>query len=292
MKIYSFSIFFNEQDIFDIRYQTGKDWIDEIHVLEANYTFRKDAKPYIFNGGVYNSQVKYHQLNAEKLFIKNNTWGKLKLAYKRFLPSFYQRIISHPSWYNEKVQRFHLGKFVPDIADDDILIFSDLDEILIPDMIDELIKATQKYGIITVKMHFTMFYFNLISINWPGPKDYSHRVFLMTGKYYKQHRINYDKLRKSGENNRITNEIYCFPEIAGFHHSWLGNEEAVAKKLSSYSHIKEHEDTSESFIHRCIKEGVSLFPGHELKIDDTLELLPYIEANKEGKFKKYFLRKE
>ncbi len=160
---------------------------------------------------------------------------------------------------------------------------------MIPEKKDELIAATKKHGIITVKLYFTMFYFNLLSVNWPGPKDYSYRLFLMTGEYFKKHHINYDRLRKLGENNRITNEIFCFSEFAGFHHSWLGDEKFIAKKLNSYSHIKEHEDTSAEFIKKCVKEGISLFPGHELKIDNSLNFLPYIRQNKDGKYKKYFL---
>ncbi len=99
MKIISCSIFFDENDIFEIKYQTETNWVDEIHILETNNTFRKDPKPYnfAFDGADENGKLKYHQFDSKKLFIKNNIFGKLRLAYKRFLPSFYQKIITHPS---------------------------------------------------------------------------------------------------------------------------------------------------------------------------------------------------
>lgn len=169
------------------------------------------------------------------------------------------------------------------------MIFSDLDEILDPKFRAELIEKTQQFGIITVKLRFTLFYFNLFSQNWGGPKDYAYRTFLMTGDYFNRHRVHLDRLRKQGENNRLTKKVYCFPEYAGFHHSWLGDESMIASKLAAYSHIKEHKETSAEFIRHCLKEGASLFPGHKLQVDNQIPLLPYIEENREGKYKKYFI---
>ena len=293
MKIYSFATYFDEQDIFDIKYQTEKNYVDEIHICEANRTFKNAPKEYNFHYADDSGKIKYHKLDVSKKFVSMNVGGKLRLAYKRFSPSFYHRITANPAWHNEIIQRSSLGykNGKPlSFQDDDILIFSDVDEILMPDKIKELIDLTFLHGIITVKLHFTMFYLNLFSENWSGSPDYSYRLFIMTGQYFKKHKIKYDKLRKQGENNRLNDSVYCFPDFAGYHHSWLGDEDFVAKKLIAYSHVKEHKETSSEFIHKCVRGGVSLFEGHKLSVRDTIQLLPYIEENREGKFKKYFYK--
>ena len=295
MKIYSFATCFKEYDIFDIKYCTEKDFgVDQIILLEANQTFKGDEKAYNFKNISQDKEgVLYEQLDVRRKFIPNTFMGKLRLAYKRFLPSFYQKIISSPPWYNEAFQRSMCG-YVPKInySDDDILIFSDLDEILMPSMKEDLVNATYKYGIITVKLYFTMFYFNLVSVNWSGPSDYSYRLFMMTGEYFKQHHINYDKLRKNGENCKLSDEIYCYPKIAGFHHSWLGDKKFIIDKMMAYAHEKEHENGGEvGSIEKSLHDGISLFPGHILEIRNDFPFLPYILSHKDGKYKKYFLEK-
>ena len=96
MKIYSFATFFNEHEIFDIKYNTEKNFVDEIYICEANRTFKNFPKPYNFQYTDDCGKIRYHQLDASKKFVSMNVWGKLRLAYKRFSPSFYQRIISNP----------------------------------------------------------------------------------------------------------------------------------------------------------------------------------------------------
>lgn len=105
MKIFSFSTFFNENDIFDIKYMTEKDWVDKICILEADRTFRNRIKPYNFVPGVAvdPGKIEYRQMQAGKKFVSGDLKGKLRLAYKRFC--FYQKIIAHPAWYNEMIQR-------------------------------------------------------------------------------------------------------------------------------------------------------------------------------------------
>lgn len=296
MKIYSFSIFFNEFDILEIKLNTERTWINSTYIIEANRTFKGNLKPlYLKNIDLasYGGDVHYVPQDVSKKFIKNSLFGKLRLAYKRLSPSFYQKILSSPAWYNESIQRSACG-YLPRIEfdDNDILIFSDLDEILCPEYKDDLINETLKRGIITVKLYFTMFYFNLLSENWPGPPEYRDRLFIMSGKYFKKNHIRYDKLRKYGENGFLEDKIYCYPKIAGFHHSWLGDEDFVSNKIKAYSHDKEHVDKSSSFIKKCISEGLSLFPGHILRVDNDLPFLDYIQKYRESKYKKYFFRED
>lgn len=293
MKIYSCTTYFNEDDIFDIKYNSEKDWVDEIHIAEADYTFRKRYKGFNFRlPEEYDEdkcKVVYNKLYVKHKFVKNNLAGKLMLFPLRLKRDFYSKIVRNPSWHNEMYQHNAITDNIQP-EDDDIIILSDIDEILNPDMKDELISACREHGIITVKLRFSMFYFNLFSLNWAGPADYSYRLFIMTGKYFKENKIRCDKLRKMGENHKLEDTVWCYPEFAGWHHSWLGDENFVMNKLNSYSHIKEHDGfNSIEAVQKSLERGVSLFPEHKLEKNNDVKLLPYIESNRDGRFKKYFL---
>lgn len=70
------------------------------------------------------------------------------------------------------------------LSDDDIVILSDIDEIIDSRYLDEIIHEVRKRGIVTIKLCFTLFYLNLVSTNWGGA-PISYRLFIMT-KYFKK----------------------------------------------------------------------------------------------------------
>lgn len=84
------------------------------------------------------------------------------------------------AWYNEGVSRNHTLWNV-DYNDDDILVLSDIDEIIDSRFADEIIDSVKQLGIVTVKIYFTMFYFNLFCKKWSGPEGYSYRIFVARG---------------------------------------------------------------------------------------------------------------
>ena len=114
----------------------------------------------------------------------------------------------------------------------------------------------------------------------------------MTGKKYKEIKkrfYGFDYLRKMGEQGKLVNEIYCFPEFAGYHHSWLGDEDFINRKLHSYAHIKEHEGrNTKEFIHKCITEGKSLFPGHTMEIRHDIRDMRFVEEHR-SELVQYFI---
>lgn len=147
-----------------------------------------------------------------------------------------RHIVRGTAWYNEAVIRNYTLWNV-NYDDDDILILSDVDEIIDPKYSQEIIDAVNKYGIITVRIHFTWFYFNLFCPKFSGPADYSYRIFVVKGKVMREKFHNdSDYLRKCGERSQILNVVKCLDGIKGFHHSWLGDDDFVINKLRSYAH--------------------------------------------------------
>lgn len=52
--------------------------------------------------------------------------------------------------------------------DEDIVILSDVDEMILNEYFEEIIEIAKQKEIMTIKLHFTLFYFNLYSTNWGG----------------------------------------------------------------------------------------------------------------------------
>jgi len=277
MKIYEFSPFYNENMLLKIKAAEAKSWIDEIHVVESNRTFRYGHKPYQFKPEEFKQRrprVIHHKLDGTLKFDGANKWG----ISKKF-PFYRKKDISRA---NETIQR-NLVHEVLAPEDDDIVILSDIDEILDSSRADELIHTTQKHGLVSVRLHHTMFFLNLYSENWHelwknSPVDYAYRTFLMTGKVYRSLPYTSDRLRRLGEWGKHAGKIPLVDGFSGFHHSWLGDANAVKSKLLSYSHsiaehgehiVDEKGEVSIAKLKTLVESKQSIFDGHDLSIRTT-----------------------
>lgn len=287
MKIIECSPFFNENTVARIKIEEGVHWIDELHIAEADKTFRYQEKPYTF-AHAGQPLVHYHQLEGRTSF-KKSRWGMTRELW-------FFRYKSFP-WHNEMIQRnFACSQL--DYEDSDIIILSDIDEIIDSRHADRLVHEVQKHGILTVKFHFSFFFFNLFSRNWPGPPDYSYRTFLMTGAYFRKLKMTSDQLRKAGEHGDLLTKVHCFEPVAGFHHSWLGNEQMVADKLRAYAHAPEDhaqglfngDAVDMNYLKKCIAEQRSIFGhDHELYLDDGKQFLRSVDNLRNTEYSNLFL---
>lgn len=277
--IYECFPYYNEELISGIRLANDIKHVDQLVFVESNYTFKYNKKGYIFPEKLKtNSSVKYVLLEGKRNFVPNNRLGKIRLLNYRLMKDPYSRGLSVPSWYNEALQRNAAAKSISP-NDDDYVVLCDVDEILDMKYLTHILDEVDKRGIVTCKLRFTMFYFDLFVEGWGGPKDYSYRMFVMTGKYFKQMKISSDKLRKLGERNKLLDQIYCIDEFCGFHHSWLGDADAVLNKMKAYAHsLNEHTGNSKEYINECIKNGKTFFKGTTLYNDLSIKLLPEVES--------------
>ncbi len=265
--------FFNENLIARIHVQEASQWVDEFHILETNKTFQYQSKPFVFD--VQHPKVHYHAIDVTGRFKARRKWFPHLDLKRRYNPKgFY----FNAAWYNEQLQR-NLACAIAGIKDDDIVILSDIDEIIDSRQADRIISEVKRRDMLTVRLHFTMFYFNLFSTNWSGPRDYSYRVFMLTGKKLRQDwGFDSDRLRKQGEHGELCDRVYCLPDYAGFHYSWLGDADFVSQKLAAYSHVEHAYMNNKEFIERAISSRSSIFPGHELSVNNAIQHLPAVDA--------------
>lgn len=288
--IYIYSPFYNEKIITKVRLGTDSLWSDELHICESDYTFKKKYKGYNFSEEFINNKfVHYHPEKMKFKFIPNNKFGKLLLSMNRFGNDRYRNTLASPAWYNEGYQRNRVNSYIFP-KDDDYVVLSDIDEILIPECVGELLDAAKTYGIATCKLHFTMFKFNLFVSEWGGPKGYSYRLFVMTGKYFNNMKISSDELRKQGERGELLSQVHLVDKFCGFHHSWLGDASFVMDKLNAYAHnTEEHRGSSMEWIDECIRSGKNVVDGAQLFYDPNIRLLDAVE-NLRDKYGDFFYK--
>ncbi|MBN4046644.1 hypothetical protein JYU02_01450, partial [bacterium AH-315-P15] len=154
MKIIEFSPFYNENLLLGIKTAEARAWIDEVHVVESNRTFRFAEKPY--NLTIEDPLLIHHKLDGTIAFK-----GAFHRGISRRFP-FYRKKDSART--NETIQRNVVHKAI-DPADDDIVILSDIDEILDSSKADYLVDQVTKHGLVTVRLHHSLFFLNLYSKN-------------------------------------------------------------------------------------------------------------------------------
>jgi len=277
VKILEACPFFCENLVASIKAENSAGIVDELHVVESDRTFQNSPKEYVFDA--FAPHVRYAKLDGIRLFT-SSPWRLCRT------PPFLMR--SNPAWKNEATQRNLAADLLRKrVSDDDVVVFSDIDEIIDWRQRDLLLDAVRRHGIVTIRLHVTVFFANLFSLDEGGPPGYSYRVFLMRGKEFKRLGISSDTLRKRGEAGRLNGQIHCLDQTLGFHHSWLGDSDFILRKLNAYSHSKNEHDSSllrdDQYsierIQEALQQRKSLFAGH-LEAQPHIALLPAVERQR------------
>lgn len=287
--------YYNEGLIAKICIHEAQKWVDEIHITEFDKSFKYAPHPYEFKLG-NEEKVFYHPMNSKGKYLKP----------RKFVPHFVIKPISrwlkhtclNTGWYNEAVSR-NYSLWNANFEDNDILILSDIDEIIDSRYSQQILEAVDKYDAVTIKIYFSNFYFNLFNPDWPGPEGYSYRIVVIKGKYLREKFFgDSDYIRKMGEAGKLNDAIKLLDGFKGFHHSWLGNIDFVKKKLLSYAHsldehsssiLKDNGDIDLESLKQHIESGTTIFGGAETKLvkDNAIKLLPEVEELR-NKYPEFF----
>lgn len=282
--------FNNENLIASLSLKESVGYVDEMHISEANRTFQYTPKDFNFQNALDDSRIRYHQVNADSQFLGKH-WRLTRRA-----PFLHYSV---DPWVNERLQRNIACSHVKPM-DDDIVVLSDMDEIIDSRYWPEIIWNARKHGIVTVGLHFTLYYFNLFSssVLGYGPEDYSYKLFAMTGKIFNELPFSSDRLRKLGESGKLLNSVYRIPGIQGFHHSWLGDSEFVRNKLLSYAHGKSDHieelysvdgSIRDDYIEYLLTDKKSMFENHTLQVRNDVPQLQSVESLRGTDLSRYFL---
>ncbi len=118
----------------------------------------------------------------------------------------------------------------------------------------------------------------------------------MTGRHFKSMNLGSDQLRKLGEAGKLRDSVFRVPGMKGFHHSWLGDTEMVAQKISAYAHSRNDHDSDiydnngaldlEKISERIATQRSVYKGSQKLEIRNDVDFLPSLS---EERFSNLFL---
>lgn len=213
MKIFDCFTLYNELDLLEIRLQELYDHVDYFVIVESDHTFTNRPKPFNFLD------------HAERFAAYTN---KIRFVKLEDSPK------SANPWDNEHFQRNAIQRGIADAAPEDIVIITDVDEIPRPAAVDHMRASDQT--LFAMRMPIFNFRFNYMKVN---PDRYN-----IWGMAARRQAFD-DLLPNSLRDLRFSffNSDYQFKnsgcevvEHAGWHFTYMGNNEQLRDKAQSFSH--------------------------------------------------------
>jgi hypothetical protein len=260
-QIYDCFLFFNELDILDVRLHELYDHVDRFVLVESVETFRGNLKP---------------------LYYEQNRDRYQKFQDKIIHVVVAERIETTNPWDREEFQRNQIMRGLKDCGANDIVLISDVDEIVRASVIPQIVQALheEKREAVVCEQSLYRYYFNV-----EDHSILSASTCAADFNYLKN--TCPDKLR----NNRHTaikggvKLVYPLIVNAGWHFTSIGGLEFHVKKLESFSHQERDfpENKTQQFIDSYIGSMCKIVP-----LDDTF---PAYLLENQGYFREkgYFL---
>ena len=239
-KIIDCITFFDNNFIFDFRYNVMKKYVDKFVICESLYDHRNNKKGINFDPEKkYINDSKIIHIVLEKPFPKNTN-----------------------AWQNQAIQRDYIIKKLNFAEDNDFIFFSDPDEILNPEVLKNF-DLKKKYGIFLQRFfNYKFNIFNPYESPWEGTKVCKKKnlksIDFMREKVRKKN-LRYKFYRFDKEKN-----IQIF-ENAGWHFNNVMSPEKISKKLKTFAHneFSSEEFSSVETIRNKINAKVDLFNRNE-----------------------------
>ena len=265
-KIFDCITFFDNNFMFNLRYNILKDYIDYFVICESIYDHRGQPK--------------------KKNFIKNKEYDSKKIKYFVLDKPFPKNT---SIWENQAIQREFLLKSVDFANSEDYIFFSDPDEIPKPEVLTNF-ELNKKYGIFMQRcFNYKFNLFNEYESPWEGTR-------VCKKKYLKS----IDFMRQKVKSKNLNNSFFRFDKEksiqifnnAGWHFNNILSPEEISLKLKTFAHSEfaAEKFSSVESIKNNIKNKIDLFGrGHKYeKVEMDYTFPNYLINNKE-KFKKFII---
>ena len=229
MKVYDCFIFFNENMLTEIRFNILNKYVDYFVICESYYDHRGNVKGYLFD-------------------IKKFENFKDKIIYLK-IEKFPDNI---GIWERQDYQRNYLLRGLKNINKNDVVIYSDADEIINPKLIAKF--ADIKNNVVICNQYCFYYKLNLLSDlyknTWQGSRIVKFE-FLKSFSWLRS--IDKKNLKYSFFRLDKFKRIQIF-EDGGWHFSYLMSEKEIQKKIKAWTHSEL--DTAENNNLETIKDRV------------------------------------
>lgn len=230
MKIYDCFNFFNELDILELRLNILYEHVDYFVIVEADKTHSGENKPFYLKENMERFKkfsdkiISYHILDTPSNFANMPTSGldpELQKVHN-FINNQTNRFnrLTQPDYGRDFFQKESVRRALTGCNDEDLILISDADEIPNPEIFKTLNTLDLDNSLYSLRQPMYCYYLNmLMDSSWCGSK---------MGKYKNVKDLSFNEIR--GDSS-LTNTL----EHGGWHFSFMGGEEMVRKKITSYS---------------------------------------------------------
>ena len=265
MKIYDAFLFFNELDLLEIRLNLLNDLVDYFVISESNLTFSGRPKPLYYSENK-NRFKQFEKKIIHQVFTDNpndftslpkfrNPKNKDEACLNKIF-SFIDEATNFPKdvlhWGRDFYQRECLHRALLNCKDDDIVVFSDADEIPRPDTLRNVISFFPSNEIYTLRQKEFNYYLNMYKQdNWMGPRVATYKTFK---------NISFNKIRSIGDGGRGRPAIDTIDvQNGGWHFTNLGGTERIIQKIESWGHQEYNTDIIKKNIKNKVESGKDIF---------------------------------
>jgi len=266
-KIIDCITFFDNNFIFELRYNILKNYVDYFIVCESKFDHKGNIKNknFVMKNNYDEKKIKYHLLDTP--FPKNNN-----------------------PWVNQAIQREFLLSCTNFAEPEDYIFFSDPDEIPRPELLKNF-NLKKKYGIFLQDcFNYKFNLFNPYESPWEGTRAAKKKnlksIDFMRQKI-KSKNLNYSIIRVDKEKS-----IQIF-QNGGWHFNNILSAEEISIKLKTFAHIEfsGEEYSAIDVINEKIKKRTDLFNrGHSYIIKDLNDSFPYYLIKNIHNYKKWILK--
>jgi len=234
-KVYDCVIFFNELDLLEIRLETLDPYVDYFIISECDSTFSGIEKPFYYE----KNKEKFAKFAAKIIHVKHHNsveYTDLQNIYEGNQYDIYNNIIAihdkhkpehghgQPHWCRDFLHREYLKLGMADCSDNDIIMYSDLDEIPNPETLKDIRKLDMSKQYCLLQDNNNYYVNNIASTNWRGN-------IICEYSYLKDKSLNMMRyLSRQDEHN------YTFIQNAGWHLSYMWPPERIKIKLKCFGH--------------------------------------------------------
>ena len=260
MKIFDCFMYFDEDQVLELRLNILNDYIDFFVIVESTYNHKGEKRKLLFD------EVKFKKFKDKIIYI---VYDQIPDRVETINPEDpkktkdYKYIMN--AIYRENSQRNFIIKGLKNAMDNDLILISDVDEI---PKLDELKPSEIRNEILIFKqdMFYYKFNLNIPNFKWSGTKGVKMKKLLspqwlrnVKDRKYPFYRIDTFFSEKKYTNIKIISD-------GGWHFSNLKSPEMIEHKLRSYLHHKEFDEASLTIeqIDELIKKKRAIY---DLRVD-------------------------
>ena len=234
MKIYDCFLYFNEIDILYIRLKILYNYVDYFIIIDSTITHQGEKRENMYYEKFKN---KYKEFEDKILYIKCEIPdAKILTKYKNTGDSW-KRIHYHRDYIKTILHELNCN-------DDDIILSSDVDEIMYPEKLINVLKNIKLNEIYFFHMMHIKYYLNIKNMN-----DFIGTFVLSYHNLKTIDSLSVDIRHKYCHNRSCKNllsvikknnkeNIYKIVENGGLHLSTLGGPDSEGYKCKAYSHCE------------------------------------------------------